>query len=79
MKLKKNKNRKGDYSVVKNKLEIIKSTPYLFTCDVTQSDFNYLLNKIDKIHKDLLQMKKFGNCKYVDIDYMLNAIENDKY
>ena len=63
----------------KNRLEIIKSTPYLFTCDVTLTDFNYLLNKLDKIHKDLLQMKKVGNCKYVDIDYLLNAIEDDKY
>lgn len=63
----------------KNRLEIIKSTPYLFTCDVTRSDFNYLLNKLDKIHKDLVQMKKIGSCTYVDIDYMLNAIENEKY
>lgn len=63
----------------KNRLEIIKSTPYLFTCDVTQSDFNYLLNKLDKMHKDLNQMIELSNCKYVDIEYMLNAIENDKY
>lgn len=63
----------------KNRLEIIKSTPYLFTCDVTQSDFNYLLNKLDKMHKDLNQMMKLSNCKYVDIEYMLHAIENDKY
>lgn len=63
----------------KNRLEIIKGTPYLFTCDVTRSDFLYLVNKLDKIHKDLMQMKKIGNCTYVDIDYMLNAIENEKY
>ncbi|KOS61545.1 hypothetical protein FJQ98_16045 [Lysinibacillus agricola] len=42
-------------------------------------EYKKLESKLDKIHKDLLQMKKVNDCKYVDIDYMLNAIENEKY
>ena len=75
-----------------NKLEIIKKQWNEYETEFAESDymdidthtsmaFNVpkLLNKLDKIHKDLIQMKKVGNCTYVDIDYMLNAIENDKY
>ncbi|MEQ6355139.1 hypothetical protein ABNX05_10970 [Lysinibacillus sp. M3] len=75
-----------------NKLEIIKKQWNEYETEFGESDymdidkhtsmaFNVpvLLNKLDKIHKDLIQMKKVGKCTYVDIDYMLNAIENDKY
>ncbi|MCL1696381.1 hypothetical protein [Lysinibacillus sp. BPa_S21] len=75
-----------------NKLEIIKKQWNEYETEFAKSDYididthtsmafkvPMLLNKLDKIHKDLLQMKKIGNCTYVDIDYMLNAIENDKY
>lgn len=34
--------------------------------------------KLYKLHADLLQMKKVNNCTYVDINYMLNVIENEK-
>lgn len=75
-----------------NKLEIIKKQWNEYETEFSESDymdidkhtsmaFNVpvLLNKLDKIHKDLIQMKKDSNCKYVDIEYMLNVIENDKY
>lgn len=63
----------------KNRLDVIKGTPYLFNCDVTRSDFLYIVNKLDKLHKDLIQMVKLSNCKYVDIEYVLNAIESERY
>lgn len=41
--------------------------------------YKKLENKLNKLHNDLLMMKKVNTCTYVDIDYMLNAIENEKY
>lgn len=65
--------------MTKTKLEIIKNTPYLFNCEVAEKDFCYLLNKLNKLHLDLTQMKKLGNLETVDIDYLLEAIDSDSY
>lgn len=62
-----------------NKFEVIKQTPHLITCDVLKNDFTYVVRKLDKLERDLEQMKMLGNQDTVQIDYVLNAIRSDDY